>query len=68
MFHITNHNGMKTKATLRYTSYLSGYLSQIKIKSRQVVRHPRIRRLDGITSTMEMNLGKPWEMVRDREA
>ena len=27
-----------------------------------------MRRLDGITSVMNMNLGKLWEMVRDREA
>ena len=32
-----------------------------KIKSRR-------RRLDGITDAMKMNLGKLWEMVRDREA
>ena len=28
----------------------------------------RIRCLDSITDSMDMNLGKLWEMVRDREA
>ena len=28
----------------------------------------RTRWLDGITDAMNMNLGKHWEMVRDREA
>ena len=29
--------------------------------------HQRMRWLDSITDAMNMNLGKLWEMVRDRE-
>ena len=37
-----------------------------KIEGRRKRGHQRIRGLDGITDTMDMNLGKLWEMVRDR--
>ena len=37
-----------------------------KIESRR--GHQRMKWLDGITSAMDMNLGKLQEMVRDREA
>ena len=39
-----------------------------KIEGRRRRGLQRIRWLDSITSAMIMNLGKLWEMVRDREA
>ena len=39
-----------------------------KIEGRRRRGHQRMRWLDGINDAMNMNLGKLWEMVRDREA
>ena len=39
-----------------------------KSKGRRIRGHQRMRWLDGITDAVNMNLGKFWEMVRDREA
>ena len=39
-----------------------------KIKGRRRREHQRMRRLDGIANATDMNLGKLWEMHRDREA
>ena len=39
-----------------------------KIEGRRRRGHQRLRRLDGITDAMKMNLRKLWEMVRDRQA
>ena len=39
-----------------------------KIKGRRRRGQQWIRWLDGITDTMEMNLSKLWETVKDRKA
>ena len=39
-----------------------------RIEGRRRGGHRRVRRLDGITNAVNMNLGKLWEMVRDRKA
>ena len=38
-----------------------------KIKGRRRRGHQSMRCLDGITNAINMNLGKLWEMLRDRE-
>ena len=39
-----------------------------RIEGRRRRKQQRMRRLDGNTESMDMNLGKLLEMVRDREA
>ena len=39
-----------------------------KIEGRRRRGQQRIKWLDGVTDTMNMSLGKAWELVMDREA
>ena len=63
------------KLKLQYFGYLMQTAESMekslmlgKIEGRRSGGHQRMRWLDGIIDAMNMNLGKLWEMVRDREA
>ena len=52
---------------MRRANSLDKTLMVGKIEGKRRRGRQRVRWLDGITISMETNLSKPWEIVKDRE-
>ena len=66
--------GLMLKLKLQYSGHLIGRADSFEmtllgmIEGRRRRGRQRMRWVDGITDSVDMGLGEPWELVKDREA